>query len=230
MKNTALKYLDKNKLLYMGIIEPIRKNTADILYAGEDGVLIKEKNSGAYMIAVDNLLKGQKLLENLDSVNLIVAHDKAVADYIQNKFKLNDRLECVQAVYLKNVCDYKNNKLQVKKLGAEHIDILTEHYDILSEDEIKELLKRGNIFGGYKEETMVGFVGMHLEGSLGLLNVFPEYRKSGYGTVLESFMINYMLNKGDIPFAQIETDNKKSLLLQKKLGFDISKDKLYWMF
>ena len=57
MKNTALKYLDKNKLLYMGIIEPIRKNTADILYAGEDGVLIKEKNSGAYMIAVDNLLK-----------------------------------------------------------------------------------------------------------------------------------------------------------------------------
>ncbi|NSB14708.1 hypothetical protein [Clostridium beijerinckii] len=58
MKSDAIKYLIKNPLLHMGMIEPIRRDTAEILYAEIDGVLIKEQESNAYMISVDNFEKG----------------------------------------------------------------------------------------------------------------------------------------------------------------------------
>ena len=69
-----------------------------------------------------------------------------------------------------------------------------------------------------------------MEGSIGLLEVFPQYRCLGYGTILESYIINKMIDESLVPFAQIEIDNKESMILQTKLGFEISKDCLYWIF
>ncbi|WP_368487475.1 hypothetical protein [Clostridium sp. BJN0013] len=43
----------------MGMIQSIRRYTADILYAGTDGVLIKEQKSNAYMVSVDSFEKGR---------------------------------------------------------------------------------------------------------------------------------------------------------------------------
>ena len=60
MKERAITYLIKNPLLHMGMIEPIRRDTADILYAETDGVLIKEQKSNAYMVSVDNFEKEDK--------------------------------------------------------------------------------------------------------------------------------------------------------------------------
>ena len=218
MKNKALEYLNKNKLLYMGMIESIRRNTSDILYAKNDGVLIRERNSNVYMICADNFEKGRDMIKHLNCVNVIVAHEKELADYIQDKFNLNERLECVQAVYLNRKSIDINNEIYIEKLKQEHIDILLEHYNLLSREELAELLKKEHIFGGYKNGVLIGFIGIHLEGSIGLLEIFPQYRRSGYGTVLESFLINYMLKKNFVPFAQIEIKNEKSLLLQKNLG------------
>lgn len=50
----------------------------------------------------------------------------------------------------------------------------------------------------------VGFIGEHLEGSMGLLEILPGYRGKGYGTELESFMICHMLEKGQRPFARLK--------------------------
>jgi GNAT superfamily N-acetyltransferase len=51
---------------------------------------------------------------------------------------------------------------------------------------------------------------------MGLLEVLPIHRGKGYGTELESYLIARMLKRDLIPFCQIETDNDKSLNLQKK--------------
>ena len=44
-------------------------------------------------------------------------------------------------------------------------------------------------------------IGEHLEGSMGLLEIFPQYRGRGYGTEME----------------------------RKKLGLTISEERMYWM-
>jgi len=230
MKDRAITYLIKNPLLHMGMIEPMRRDKADILYAETDGVLIKEQKSNAYMVSVDNFEKGQELINSISECNLIVVHQKYMVDYVLNRFGLTERLECVQAVYMNKIKLDVKEELEIRQLELNQIGVILEHYDKLSINEIQGLLKNGNLFGGYKNGTLIGFVGNHLEGSIGLLEVFPQYRHLGYGTILESYIANQMLEKGLVPFGQVEINNKKSIALQNKLGFRISKDRLYWIF
>jgi len=230
MKYRAIEYLIKDPLLHMGMIEPIHRGTADILYNEIDGVLIKELKSNAYMLSVDNFEKGQGLINSILKCNLIVAHQKFMVDYISNRFGLSEKLECVQAVYMDKTKIQIHGELEIRQLDQNQIEVILEHYNKISNNEIEELLKNGNLFGGYKNDVLIGFIGNHLEGSIGLLEIFPEYRRLGYGATLESYMINKTLKDGLVPFAQVEIENKKSIALQKKLGFKISEDRLYWIY
>lgn len=230
MKDKAIKYLIKNPILHMGMIEPIRRGSADILYAETDGVLIKEQKSNAYMISVDNLKKGQELLNNILKCEAMVTHQKYMVEYILNKFGLTKNLECYQAAYMEKTKLPVKEELEIKQLEQNQIEIILEHYNKISRKEVEELIKNGSLFGGYKEEELVGFIGNHLEGSIGLLEVFPQYRRLGYASILEGYMVNHMLEKGLVPFGQIVSNNEKSMALHKKLGFEISEDKLYWLF
>ncbi|BCK01882.1 GNAT family N-acetyltransferase [Anaerocolumna chitinilytica] len=230
MKEKAIKYLMKDQLLHIGMIEPINRNTADILYADSDCVLMKELKSNALMISAASFEKGHEVLSKISECSLIVAHQQFMADYISNKFGLNNKLECFQAAYLSKDKLVIDKSIEVRQLDINHADSVLKHYDLLSDSEIRALLKDGSIYGGYKDEVLVGFIGTHLEGSIGLLEVFPEYRHLGYGTVLESYMVNKILDMSAIPYAQVEVNNTKSMALQKKLGFNISENSIYWIF
>lgn len=43
---TALTYLNQNKLLYLNMLEVLRRGSAELLYAGEDGVLLYDRGGG----------------------------------------------------------------------------------------------------------------------------------------------------------------------------------------
>jgi len=230
MKDKALTYLLKNQILHMGMIEPIRRGTADLLYAEDDGVLMREQKSNAYMLSVNDYGRGTELVQTMQGCSIIVSHQRCMVDYISLKFDCKHIMECVQAVYSSKKMLNTEIDLDIKQLKKGQKGLVLEHYDKLTEEEIEALLKNGNLYGGYKEGTLIGFIGNHLEGSLGLLEIFPEYRRLGYGSALECHMVNKMLEKGLVPYAQIEEANNKSIAMQKKLGFSISEEKLYWMF
>ena len=153
-----------------------------------------------------------------------------MVDYILQKYKLTETLECVQAVYMDKTGLHISNEIEMRKLEPKHKKVILGHYDKIPDEEIEELLNDGSLFGGYKNDNLIGFIGNHLEGSIGLLEVFSEYRRLGYGTILEKYMINRMLENGLVPFAQIVVNNEKSIALQKKLGFSISEGSMFWMW
>lgn len=78
-------------------------------------------------------------------------------------------------------------------------------------------------------ETLAGFIGLHQEGGIGLLEVFPAYRRRGLAAALVQGMVRRRLAEGAIPFGHIVEGNEPSLRLQKKLGFSFSKEFVYWM-
>lgn len=225
-----IKYLMENQLLHIGMIEVINRNSAEIFYSEDDGVLLKEKISGAYMLSVESFDKGKSLIDELNEGNLFLLHQEFMTDYIIKKFNLAHKLECFQASYMsKNKLKVKS-ELEIRHLNINQKEVILENYNKLSEEEIDILLNTESLFGGYKEENLVGFIGNHLEGSIGLLEIFTPYRRLGYGETLECCMVNHMLEQGRVPFGHIEIDNDKSIALQKKLGFTLSEDKLYWLF
>ena len=115
---------------------------------------------------------------------------------------------------------------------AEEADlpVLTATYDLVSADDLRRIVKRGRLMLGYEGSRLAGFVGEYLEGSLGLLYVFPEFRRRGYATELEKAMIAKTLREGSIPFGQMEKSNSASMALQRKIGMAISDRLTCWMW
>lgn len=78
-------------------------------------------------------------------------------------------------------------------------------------------------------ERLAGFIGLHGEGGIGMLEVFPEYRRRGLAAALVQGMVRRRLAEGAIPFGHIVKGNEPSLRLQKKLGFRFSEEFVYWI-
>ena len=85
------------------------------------------------------------------------------------------------------------------------------------------------MLGAFIDKKLVGFIGTHEEGSIGILEVLPQYRKRGIGEMLQKYATNLALSQDRIPYGQVKVNNENSIKLQKKLGFEISNDTVSWL-
>lgn len=231
MKNIsdALEYLKGDYLINASIIDPILQNTVEIIYAAADGVMVKDKISGVIMLQATDLELAEKLLDELPKdTPIVVAHSDELADLVERKMGFDKRVPCYQGVYLKEPFAMPKTELEIRPLTEAEADEACQMYRFTI-DEILEHIRLGIVYGGFVQGKIVGMIGLHYQGSMGMLEVKKEYRRKGYGEIMEKFLINCQLKNGVAPYCQIIDDNAASLALQSKLGLDISKNKLYWM-
>lgn len=226
-----MEFLNKNTVLYAGLIQCIQRGTAKLLEEDGQGIFLKELISNVFMLAVEDIEIGKQWLKKHEDLNynIIVVFQKELVDYVSERYGLKSILDCFQAVYMKSKPPILGGSIQILPAEEKDFKLIADNYDILSDVEIKQIIQRKELFIGKRNDTVIGFIGQHLEGSMGLLEILPQYRGHGYGTELEKYMIIHMLEKGLIPFCQVETDNDKSLRLQKKLGLTISDEHVYWL-
>lgn len=98
-------------------------------------------------------------------------------------------------------------------------------YHMDTPEELRIRRRKGEIFFAVDADGRdAGFVGLHPEGCFGLLEVFEDQRSKGYGAALEKFIVRWCLERGRIPYCQVEEGNLPSLKLQRKLGLSISEE------
>ena len=90
------------------------------------------------------------------------------------------------------------------------------------------MLDAGVIYGAFAGGELAGFIGKHEEGSVGLLFVFPEFRRMGIAEALERNYVNRELAEGNVAYGQIFVGNTPSRQLQEKLGMDFSDKFICW--
>lgn len=224
--------LETNPVLYAGLIQIRKRGTSEILEETENGIFLLDTVSSGVMLAVENDETGRQWLRKHSDLHytLLSVFDRELVDFFRAEYGLTEVLDCYQALYPLNTPPACGKKLQIRCAAQQDLPIIMTHYDKLSEAELKQVIVRGNLFLAFHNGDAVGFVGEHLEGSMGLLEVFPDCRRQGYGAELESFMISRMLERGLLPYCQVEADNEKSLALQRKLGMTVSREKVYWVF
>lgn len=222
-------YLEKNRLLHIAMLESIRRGTAEILAASEEGVLLLDKSSNVHMVAAASAEKGKELIDCITDCYQLVLCQEELVPYASEKFGLHTLFPC------KKVARFSREKvelaadLRIERADTERLAHIKEVYHTIPPEEVDEISRRGNLFCAFAGEDFVGFSGNHLDGSLGLLDIFPEYRRRGYGEALERFMINYIIDKGDTPYGEIVIGNEASEKLQRKLGFEISEETITWL-
>lgn len=225
----AIEYLSQDSISYIDILKPIRRKTADIIYAEKDGVIIYERKSQACMIAMQDLEKCKSAIDFSD-YSIYAVHNKEIAQYIEQEYNFAHNFETYQAVYSKKDI-VRDDFDSIKVLTKDYLGLVSQHYGGVDDREyIEDLISRKQIWGIFDNGNLAGFIGEHLEGSIGLLEVLPEHRRKGYGYKLQAFLINHYLKLNQVPFCQVKIDNAASLALQRKLGMQISTETTIWVY
>ena len=234
--------LMKKKILHMDMIELINRGRAVIVLKEFDKILLRDKNTDIFYYTGDSA----DLLLDLDnrtrySIDEIVLHQADLVEDVKRILSKNDALVCYQAVYTKKermsitglyCADGKPTKdgLVIRPLTEEFCDKVSEMCDLADDiPYIRERILAGSMFGAFVNEEFAGYIGIHDDGSLGMLKVFEPYRGRKIGSALETYAVNYALQIGWTPYVHIEADNKISLAMQEKLGMHLSKTPIVWI-
>jgi tRNA (guanine37-N1)-methyltransferase len=120
--------------------------------------------------------------------------------------------------------------LMIRRATMDQCEVIDAAYSLHhGQGYIRDRIAKGCMFVALLHGELAGFVGMHEEGSLGMLEVLPQYRRHHIGRALATFIINWALEQGYTPYSQFEEHNEASRTLQEGLGNYTSKELLYWM-
>ena len=216
---------------YLGLERVLKRGSGEILEEQDKALLVRDSVSGACLLACEDEASGRSLLERRigQGCDLLMVSNDALGREAYVKYGFSGMLECYQVAYYgeKPPAD---TRISVRTAEERDLPMLTESYRLLSPEELGKVVRRGSVLLGYDQQRLIGFIGEHLEGSMGILYVFPEFRHKGFGAALQTQLIAKTMEKGYIPFGQVEKDNHASLCLQKKLGMTQSENLIVWMW
>ena len=119
---------------------------------------------------------------------------------------------------------------KISRLTEESLQAVCSNYVKGDDIEyIRDRIQKGCMFGAFADGKLAGFIGIHQEGAIGMLEVLPQYRGRGIAKALETYVINLSLEAGHIPYGQVVKENEASKKLQECLGLYFSKTLVYWI-
>ena len=150
-------------------------------------------------------------------------------------------MECLQAVYTRReklpiTGLYRTdggvleNGISIRPLTMEYLDTACAVYHTVDDPEyMRGRIAKGAMYGAFIDGQMAGFMGVHDEGSIGLLEVLPEYRRRHVAMALETYVFNRFIEQGMTPYGQIVVGNEASGRLQEKMGVCFAKEHVFWL-
>ncbi len=205
----------------------------EIIYAEEDGLLLK--NSYIYTIYGANADSAERILRLIPpETDLITASNE---DEVRAAKKVFPRLKCARPCYQVRYDDLppaavpEGFEIRVLAPTKENIDFVYSTYTLAySREGVERVMKEYDFLAAYHGEEIAGYIGRHEEGSLGLLEIMPKYRKRGLGTLLVTEMAERVKKSGQTAYAHIICDNQKSLNMHLKMGVTPAKGLIYWIY
>ncbi|MBD5461326.1 MAG: tRNA (guanosine(37)-N1)-methyltransferase TrmD [Lachnospiraceae bacterium] len=244
-EQNCIERLLRSKLLHIDMIELLRRGQAQILYDGEEGVLLRDRVSGNYMITAEGEQEGRVILrQTCREINrrqkpedlLFAVHQESVKSAAEEILGMETFLCCRHAVYTRKeplpAAWYGSrmpDEFEIRALSLEHLDTVAAQYHLADRKYLQGRISRGCMYGAFAGECLEGFIGIHEEGSIGMLEVSADCRRKGIGRALEAYMINLFLEQGLTPYGQVSTDNQASGEMQEKLGLHFSRGEIYWL-
>lgn len=144
---------------------------------------------------------------------------------------LENASACHEYIWTKKEKPVLNGSLSFKPASLEDYGWIRERYDLADDQELKETLENERLFLAYDHENhLVGYGGMHSEGSMGMLEIFSDFRRKGYGAQFEKFLCGWFMDEGLIPFCHVFDDNTASQKMNEEIGMEETDHPVWWIF
>lgn len=159
--------------------------------------------------------------------NLSFSCNKKISYSNENAASASDSCVCKTSASDTNT----NNQADciIRTADISELDIISQHSDE-SLSYLEGRIKSQAMKILYVDNEAAGFIGTHEAGSIGLLQVFPAFRRHGYARLLESYMIDQQLRSGHVPFMHVVYENEVSAKLQASLGAVKCTRPAIWIF
>lgn len=221
--------LDKNKRKYCNLIHLKSDPMVSNLLETETSIVLYKRDMECYFIACERMSEVDQILAVIDTSknNGFCINTKELRPYLPG---MEDAFECWNYLYEKDSIDFEvRDDVEIRELDDSYYDFVLEHYHGYDDPNyIQSRLASGNLWGVFKEDVCMGFIGYHDEGSMGLLVILDQYKRLGLGTYMEKYLIDKTLKQGRLPFAQVHPDNVASKNLQEKLGLKEDQNIVTW--
>lgn len=237
-KQQLIAQLMKDKRNYIHMIESLRRGRAEIHWWEGQDILLYDRRCTLCMISASSREAGERMLALAPEetgtfvTSQAFLNELLCADCAQDTLKGHEKYEihseCYQLLYTQKVPLPVKHR-DIRPLTLEHLDYVSGHYTYDDRDYVEARLQEGVMYGAFVEDKPVGFVGMHSEGSLGLLYVEEAYRRRGIAVSLEAHAVNRTLEKGWTPYGHVMVGNQESFALQEKLGLYRSDRTVWWL-
>lgn len=226
---SIIAYLNQDRILHATVLESMKKKQAEIISFSRQGVLILDVPSQTMMISAASSVHFNLLIEDLKQAYDFLVFQEEYAPLVAQRFQLKLAATYWQAIY--PVADklVLDPLIKFRKLAVSDYEWVKEDYSTQDEDYLEDRVAKGCLWGGFVNQKCVGFVGIHDDGSMGLLQVLKRWQGQGYGHELLAFMTNHYLDENWIPYSQITVDNERSIQLHRSLGYRLSDKKVIWL-
>lgn len=231
----AFKRLNKQKRKYIHMMEQIAQGRANMLYNKGMDILLMDKLSGIYMMSAESVESAKVMLcESGMDVKiksggvLMIVCDPDIKELLVKDYGMETETPCYQACYTSRETLPVRHK-DIRPLTLEHKKYVKEHYHS-DMKYIEARINAGIMYGAFVDDKLVGFIGGHREGSMGMLFVEESQRRNGIAGSLEAFIINKLLEQGRTPYCHIYEGNIASFKLQEKNGLYLCDEPLWWIW
>ena len=169
--------------------------------------------------------------EEVRQAPLVMTDSRALAEKLVVHASIPEIMETTTAVYWgSEPVRLEKPGITTRPLTEEDLPFVLENYHNPGavEGHIRDRIACGMI-GGLLDGRLAGFAGIHQEGTMGLLEVLPAFRRRGLAEVLEAEVINLQLRRGRLPYCHVRVGNEASLALQRKMGLTLDHHLMYWV-
>ena len=223
MRDLALAYLNQDYYSNYPLIKAI-ENGFKVIHADDSGVLLIDSERVFALLSAADPLKFHALIPKPELMEVI---GQTAGPLTQSHFGFENAMFCHQYYYPAKTVD---SDLELEPARLDDLGFIAQHYKLSDENELRETIERGYLWVVRDEGQLFGFIGRHEDGSMGMMEILPEYRRQGWGERLERALIKIVLSEGELPYGHVIVGNEASARLQEKLGLIRCQELVTWFW
>ncbi len=222
--------------------EPLRQFTMITLLRGMDNPACctangcvfarsRRDNGDFVLLTADSAERVDPLLTLLrDSDETVHVQGDKAAQHIRRHFSIGRSSDCLQ-LYLPESVHVAADPTGIIDLEPGHAAYIHQHYGDradTSEEYLRGRIEQAPAIGVMVEGVLAGFVMTHEELTMGVMEVLPEFRRTGLATRLVSNIVMRMRERNLPCIIEIVVNNHASLELAEATGF-VPLQKAHWI-